>query len=104
MSSTIFALATPQGQSGVAVLRLSGPESGRILDALAGRPRPAARQAVLRGFKTAAGETIDRGLALWFPGPASFTGEDSAEFHIHGGAAVISAMADALGAAGARPA
>lgn len=104
MTDTIYALASGPGRAGVAVIRVSGPEAGGALDALAGAPRPAPRQAVLRRFSAPGGAVIDQGLALWFPGPASFTGEDCAEFHVHGGPAVIAAMADALSAAGLRPA
>lgn len=104
MNDTIFALASAPGRAGVAVLRLSGPQAGPILDHVCGRARPIARQAVLRSFHAPDGHPVDRGLAVWFPGPASFTGEDSAEFHVHGGPAVVAAMAEALSAAGARPA
>jgi tRNA modification GTPase len=104
MTDTIFALASGPGRAGVAVLRVSGPAAGEALDRLAGGPRPPARTAALRQFRSPAGETIDQGLALWFPAPASFTGEDCAEFHVHGGPAVIAAMAGALSAAGLRPA
>ncbi|MCW5724518.1 MAG: tRNA uridine-5-carboxymethylaminomethyl(34) synthesis GTPase MnmE [Maricaulaceae bacterium] len=103
MSDTIFALATPPGRSGVAVMRVSGPEAGAVLDALAGSPRPALRRAVLRPL-TYADTLIDQAIVLWFQGPDSYTGEDSAEFHIHGGPAVIAALAEALAALGARPA
>jgi tRNA modification GTPase len=104
MTDTIYALASGPGRSGVAVIRVSGAEAGSTLDLLSGAPRPRARQAVLRQFRTRHGAVIDQGLALWFPGPASFTGEDCAEFHVHGGPAVIDAMAQALADAGARPA
>lgn len=103
MTDTIFALASAPGRAGVAVLRVSGPRAAAILGSLAGGlPEP--RRAALRALRGADGAVIDRGLVLWFPGPASFTGEDCAEFHVHGGPAVIAAMADALSAAGARPA
>jgi len=104
MTETIYALASGPGRAGVAVIRVSGPAAGAAFDALAGAPRPAPRQAVLRRFRAPGGEVIDQGLALWFPGPASFTGEDCAELHVHGGPAVIAAMAEALSAAGLRPA
>ena len=93
MSETIFALASAPGRSGVAVIRVSGPETGAVLDAVAGLPRPKPRLAALRAFRTGEGAVIDQGLALWFEGPASFTGENCAEFHVHGGTAVIEAMA-----------
>lgn len=104
MTDTIFALSTPPGRSGVAVVRLSGPQAGPILDALAGPPRPEARSAVLRQLKNRDGRTLDRALILWFQGPGSFTGEDSAEFHIHGGEAVMNGVFEALRSEGARPA
>lgn len=104
MNTTVYALATPAGRSGVAVIRLSGANAGAILDALAGLPRPSARQASLRSLRSVDGSVMDRGLVIWFPGPASFTGEDSVEFHVHGGPAVIEAMLHALDESGAHPA
>ncbi|GGF32545.1 tRNA modification GTPase MnmE [Aliidongia dinghuensis] len=94
---TIFAPATARGRAGVAVVRVSGPAAGASLAAIAGGV-PAPRTAHLAALvDPATGETIDRGLVLWFPGPASFTGEDVAEFHVHGGPAVISGLLAALG-------
>jgi tRNA modification GTPase len=104
VNSTIYALSTPPGRSGVAVVRLSGADAGGMLDALAGLPRPAARQAALRSIRASDGSLIDRALVLWFPGPKSFTGEDCAELHLHGGPAVIEAALSALDEAGAVPA
>jgi len=104
MTDTIFALSTPPGRSGVAVIRLSGAGSGAIVDALAGEPRPRPREAALRRLRDRQNATLDRALVLWFPGPASFTGEDCAEFHVHGGEAVIEGVFEALRAEGARPA
>ena len=104
MTETIFALASGPGRSGVAVIRLSGTRTGEILDAVAGLPRPKPRLAALRAFRSDSGAVIDQGLALWFEGPASFTGEDCAEFHVHGGSAVIEALASRLTQLGARPA
>lgn len=86
------------------MVRVSGPLAGAALDAVAGAPRPAPRHAALRRFIARDGAEIDRGLALWFPAPASFTGEDCAEFQGHGGPAVIAALADTLTALGLRPA
>ncbi len=100
--SVIFALATGAGRSAVAVMRLSGEGTGEVLAALAG-PLPAPRRASLRLLRHA-GIELDRALVLWFPAPGSYTGEDSAELHLHGGPAVIAAVADALAALGARPA
>ena len=102
-ADTIFARATGAGRAAVAVLRVSGPGAGPVLAALAGR-LPAPRQASLRRLRDAAGAALDHALVLWFPGPASYTGEDSAELHLHGGPAVVAAVAEALVAAGARPA
>ena len=96
MTATIFALASGAGVSGVAVVRVSGPQAGAAVTALTARPLPSPRQAALRRFRAADGRDIDQGLVLWFPGPASFTGEDVAEFQIHGGRAVVQAMLAAL--------
>lgn len=95
VSETIFALATPPGRGAVAVLRLSGPGSGEALDTLAGaRPQP--RMASIRRLKDAAGATLDEALVLWFPAPGSYTGEDGAELQLHGGRAVVEAVAGRL--------
>ncbi|WP_425330040.1 tRNA uridine-5-carboxymethylaminomethyl(34) synthesis GTPase MnmE [Terrirubrum flagellatum] len=94
--ATIVAPASGQGRAGVAVIRISGPATAAVLRTVAGGI-PEARRATLRKFvdpKTA--EAIDRGLALWFPGPNSFTGEDMAELHIHGGRSVIEGLLGAL--------
>lgn len=99
---TIFALASAPGRAGVQVVRLSGPRAGDALRRLAGR-LPRARKAMLAAFRDpATGEAFDRGLALWFPAPASFTGEDVAELHLHGGRAVLQAATAALAALGLR--
>ena len=83
---------------GVAVLRVSGPASRFALETIAGSVPPA-RVATLRALRHPVdGREIDRGLVLWFPGPESFSGEDCAEFQVHGGVAVVQAMLDALGA------
>ncbi len=94
---TIYALSSAAGRAGIAVLRVSGARARAALEALSGEVLPPPRMASLRTFQDASGE-IDRGLALWFPGPASFTGEDCAEFHVHGGRAVVDAMLAALAA------
>ncbi len=102
MPDTVFALASGAGRAAVAVLRLSGPGTGTALAALAGGvPEP--RMATLRALRHG-GEVLDRALVLWFPAPRSFTGEDAAELHLHGGAAVLAAVAGALLALGLRPA
>lgn len=99
---TIFALATPPGRSGVAVIRLSGPAAGRIAAEMTARELPPPRVASLRRFSDEGRRPIDEGLLLWFQGPASFTGEDSAEFQIHGGQAIIEGLSERLVSLGAR--
>jgi len=101
---TIFARASGAGASAVALLRLSGPGTGRVVDALAGDlPKP--RLASLRRLHApGSGEVLDQALVLWFPGPRSYTGEDAAELHLHGGPAVLAGVAAALVALGCRPA
>ncbi|OWJ66254.1 tRNA uridine-5-carboxymethylaminomethyl(34) synthesis GTPase MnmE [Inquilinus limosus] len=103
---TIFAPATPAGRGGVAVLRISGPGAGPALQALTGRPLPAPRLATLAELRDPAdGAPLDRGLALWFPGPASYTGEDVVELHLHGGRAVTRGVVEVLSRIGGlRPA
>jgi len=102
---TIFALSSAPGRAGVAVLRLSGPGAGPALVALAGACPPARHAHLTRLVDPNTGVAIDRGLVLWFPGPASFTGEDMAELQLHGGRAVIDAAVAALAALpGLRPA
>ena len=100
--STIFALATPAGRGAVAIIRLSGPASAQALEALCGRRVPPPRQAALRRLRDASGELVDEALVLWMPQPASFTGEDCAELHLHGGGAVVGAISDILLQAGLR--
>lgn len=100
--STIFALASGAGRAAIAVLRLSGADAGPVIQAIAGR-LPPPRRASLRTLRHD-GVPLDRAVVLWFPAPASYTGEDSAELHLHGGPAVVAAVADALAALGARPA
>jgi tRNA modification GTPase len=97
-ADTIFALASAPGRAGVAVMRLSGPEAGTALARLAGALPPPRRAARRRFADPRTGEVIDDGLALFFPAPHSFTGEDVAELHIHGSRAVIAALLDALAA------
>lgn len=102
---TIFALSTAPGRAGVAVVRVSGPAAGASLASLAGS-KPAPRYAELRHlYDPETKEPLDQGLVLWFPAPGSFTGEDVAEFHIHGGRATVGAMLEALAKVdGLRPA
>lgn len=100
---TIFALATPPGRGGIAVVRVSGPEAGTALRSLTRRDLPAPRVLTPAAFRAADGEVLDRGLAAWFPAPSSYTGEDVAEFHLHGGPAVVAGVSQALaGMAGLR--
>lgn len=102
---TIFALSSAPGRAGVAVFRLSGPDAGQAVEALAGGLPPPRRASLRTVRDPATGEAIDTGLVLWFPAPASFTGEDMAEFHVHGGRAVVQALAETLGRLpGLRPA
>ncbi len=100
---TIFALASGAGCVAIAVLRISGPASAAVIARLC-RSVPAPRRASLRRVRDATGAELDRAVVLWMPGPASYTGEDSAELHLHGGAAVLEGVASALTELGARPA
>jgi len=96
-NDTIFALSSGNGVSGLAVIRISGPESGPILQSLSGGSLPMPRHATRVSLRDPDnGEVLDDGLVLWFPGPASFTGEDIVELHIHGGRATIDAVSFAL--------
>jgi tRNA modification GTPase len=102
---TIAALATPPGRGGIGVIRVSGPLAATIAREILGNlPRP--RRAVLRPFRDADGRPLDHGLALYFPAPGSFTGEDVLELHGHGGPVVMDmllARALQLGARVAEP-
>lgn len=94
---TIFAFASGVGRVAIGVFRLSGPKTGAVVEVLTGS-LPPPRHAKLTNFvDPQSKDIIDQGLLLWFPGPASFTGEDAAEFHIHGGPAVQVAFAQAFG-------
>ena len=99
--ATICAVATPPGRGGIGVIRLSGPGTAEIAEAVAG-PLPPAREATWRRFRGPDGETLDEGLMLWFPGPRSFTGEDVAEFQGHGGPVVMDRLLQRLLGLGAR--
>jgi tRNA modification GTPase len=104
-SDTIFALSSGRGRAAIAVVRVSGPGAGDAICALAGPELPQPRATALRKVVTPSDEPIDEGIILWFPGPESFTGEDVAEFQIHGGRATVEALLEALGAlSGLRPA
>ncbi len=105
MTDTVFALSSAPGRAGVAVVRISGPRAGAALEALAG-DLPAPRRASLAILRDpGSGAALDRALILWFPEPASATGENVAELHLHGGRAVVAGAVEALGALpGLRPA
>ncbi len=89
MPNTIYALATGMGRSAIAVIRLSGPSTRAVIEAIAGAAPPPrrARPVYFRDPETK--DIMDHGILLWFPGPNSVTGEDYAELHIHGGRAVV---------------
>ena len=94
---TIYALSSGPGISGVAVVRISGPDSPKVLKLLTKHELPAPRVATLRKINNInTSELIDEGLILWFPGPQSYTGEDMVEIHIHGGKAVVEALLNNL--------
>lgn len=95
MSETIFALSSGAPPAAIAVLRISGPQAGHALKALAGH-LPAVRRASHVTLRDDRGEMLDRALALWLPGPGTATGEDVAELHCHGGRAIVSAVEAAL--------
>ena len=100
----IAAISTPQGVSGIAVVRLSGDGAARLEEELTRRPPTPARSLVKRSFLDANGETIDQGLAALFPAPGSFTGQDMLELHCHGGPAVTGLLLARCCELGARPA
>lgn len=101
---TIFALSSGSVPAAIAIVRVSGPSAGAALQALAG-VMPAPRLATYRALRDGTGALLDRALLLWFPGPRSATGEDLAEFHLHGGRAVVTAVLEMLATIeGLRPA
>ena len=90
---TIYALSSGPGISGIAVIRVSGKNTAEVIKKLTGSKLPSPRMATLKKFnKNGKKELIDEGVIIWFPGPNSYTGEDLAEFHVHGSRAVIKAM------------
>src|SRR5215470_17829197 len=102
---TIFALSSGRPPAAIAVVRVSGPHAGAALAALAGKIPGPRRAAFTRLRDPASREVIDDAVVLWFPGPRSETGEDTAELQVHGGRAVIAAVLAALNAIeGLRPA
>ncbi|WP_158927842.1 tRNA uridine-5-carboxymethylaminomethyl(34) synthesis GTPase MnmE [Acidisphaera sp. S103] len=103
-TDTVFALASGSIRAAIAVIRLSGPATGAVVAALCGGSLPAPRHASLRRLRDPSGAMLDHALVLWMPGPGTYTGEDCAELHVHGGRAVIDGVAAALTNAGLRPA
>ena len=95
---TIYALSSGAGTAGIAVIRISGPSVQQILLGLCGKVPAPRRAAFLAIRDQRTGDLIDRGIVLWFPAPASFSGEDSAEFQVHGSRAVIDALFRAFSA------
>jgi len=94
---TIYALSSGPGTSGVAVIRLSGQDTSKVIKLLTGKKPPKPRMASLRKInKINTSELIDEGLILWFPGPESYTGEDMAEIQVHGSKAVVDALHSSL--------
>jgi len=94
---TIFALSSGPGISGVAVIRVSGDNTTNVIKQITGKDLPVPRAATLRHFnKINSNELIDEGVLIWFPAPNSYTGEDLAEFHVHGSRAVVKAMHSAI--------
>ena len=94
---TIFALSSGQGISGISVIRISGPETKTVTSKLTNGNFPEPRVATLKKInKINTNELIDEGILLWFPGPNSYTGEDMAEFHVHGSVAVVSAIQNSI--------
>ena len=94
---TIYALSTGPGISGLAVIRVSGEETKLVIKSLTGSDLPPPRKATLKKISNInTSELIDEGIILWFPGPHSYTGEDMAEFHVHGGKAVINSIHNSI--------
>ncbi len=90
---TIYALSTGPGLAGIAIIRISGPEAASVIKSLTGKEIPRPRIATLRKINYInTSELIDEGIILWFPAPHSYTGEDMAEIHVHGGKTVIEAL------------
>jgi len=90
---TIYALSSGPGISGIAIIRISGPNACKAITLLTGQPVPPPRIATLRKINSInTSELIDEGIIIWFPGPQSYTGEDMVEIHIHGGKAIVIAL------------
>ena len=95
---TIYALSTGPGTSGIAIIRISGPQTSSVVESLTGKKMPKPRMATLRELNNInTSELIDEGIIIWFPGPKSYTGEDMAEIHVHGGQAVVLALQKEIG-------
>ncbi|WP_419760259.1 tRNA uridine-5-carboxymethylaminomethyl(34) synthesis GTPase MnmE [Acidisoma sp.] len=95
IEDTIFAPMTGIGRSAITALRISGARASAVAAAMCGGCPPP-RRASLRSIHDARGDLLDRAIVIWLPGPATYTGEDVAEFHLHGGRAVLDGVADAL--------
>ena len=94
---TIFALSSGPGISGVAIIRISGSEASKAITLLTGKALPSPRVASFRKINSInTSELIDEGMIIWFPGPDSYTGEDMAEIHVHGGKAIVLALQNEL--------
>ena len=94
---TIYALSSGPGISGVAIIRISGPDASKAITLLTGKPLPSPRIASLRKINNVnTSELIDEGIIIWFPGPESYTGEDMVEIHVHGGKAIVLALQNEL--------
>ena len=90
---TIFALSSGPGLAGISIIRTSGPESSSVIKMMTKGKFPEPRIATLKKiYKISTNELIDEGIIIWFPGPESYTGEDMAEFHVHGSRAVVDAI------------
>ena len=94
---TIYALSSGPGVSGIAVIRVSGKNTSKVIKKLTKRDLPVPRVATrVKYSKSGEKNLIDEGVIIWFPGPNSYTGEDLAEFHVHGSRAVIKSMHEAI--------
>jgi len=94
---TIYALSSGPGISGVSIIRVSGVDTAKVIKTLTGKEIPSPRRATLRKINNInTSELIDEGIIIWFPGPQSYTGEDMAEFHVHGSKAVVLAVQEAI--------
>ena len=93
---TFYALSSGPGLSGIAVIRVSGSETVNVIKHLTNSSLPKPKEATLKKFINKNNELIDEGILLWFPGPNSYTGEDMAEFHVHGSRAVIEAIQSSI--------